>query len=114
MLGQTDEAKRLIIEKLSDKNANAKFPAFFGPGHDWIPDFNWGGSGMVALQRMLLNSGRDFTNLYSAWPEDWDVSFKLFGYGGTVVESTFVNGKVERLLTAPRGLNINDFNGYRF
>lgn len=114
MLGQTDEAKRLIIEKLSDKNANAKFPAFFGPGHDWIPDFNWGGSGMVALQRMLLNSGRDFTNLYSAWSADWDVSFRLFGYGGTVVESTFVNGKVERLLTVPRGLNINDFNGYRF
>ncbi len=114
LLGQTGEAKRLIIEKMSDKNANVKFPAFFGPGHDWIPDFNWGGSGMVALQKMLLNSGGGYTNLFSAWPADWDVSFKLFGYGGSVVECTFEKGKLERLVTSPRNLKICNFNGYSF
>lgn len=113
LLGQTNEAERLIIEKLSDKNANVKFPAFFGPGHDWIPDFNWGGSGMVALQRMLLNSGNGFTTVFSAWPVGWDVSFKLFGYGGTAIECTYRKGKVEKLETTPRNLNISNFNGYR-
>jgi hypothetical protein len=32
----------------------ARFPAFFGPGHDWMSDHKWGGSGMVSMQEMLL------------------------------------------------------------
>ena len=54
-LGNTPEASRRIIDKLSNTTApQARFPAFFGPGHDWVPDHNWGGSGMVGLQEMLM------------------------------------------------------------
>ena len=49
------EAARRVVDKLSNTSApQARFPAFFGPGHDWVPDHNWGGSGMVGLQEMLL------------------------------------------------------------
>ena len=42
LLGRVADATRLTIEKLADKNASLRFTAFFGPGHDWIPDHNWG------------------------------------------------------------------------
>ena len=48
------------------RRAACRYPAFFGPGHDWMPDHNWGGSGMVGLQEMLLAAepgprGRDLS-----------------------------------------------------
>lgn len=75
-LGLTDEAAALNTAKLKD--GPYRFPAFWGPGHDWAPDHNWGGSGMIGLQEMLLQrdaKGRRI--LKPAWPEKWDVDFKL-------------------------------------
>ena len=75
-LGLTDEAAALNTAKLKD--GPYRFPAFWGPGHDWAPDHNWGGSGMIGLQEMLLQrdaEGRQI--LKPAWPEKWDVDFKL-------------------------------------
>lgn len=102
VMGRTDDAQRLIIEKLSDKNSNLKLAAFFGPGHDWLPDHNWGGSGMIGLQNMLLfNSSEAKLHLFPAWPKDWNVLFKLHGEGKTVVECSYLNGKVSTLEVFP-------------
>jgi hypothetical protein len=76
-MGKTEAAKDLIVEKLSDKNASLRFTAFFGPGHDWIPDHNWGGSGMVGLQNMLVAPSDAGLCLLPAWPREWDVEFQL-------------------------------------
>ncbi len=92
MLGQREDARRLIVEKLSDERKNVRFPAFFGPGHDWVPDMNWGGSGMVGLQRMLLNTDERGIYLFPAWPADWDVEFRLYGYGGVRVDGRICRG----------------------
>lgn len=97
MLGDQKNARQLMIEKMSDKNANVRFPAFFGPGHDWIPDFNWGGSGMVGLQKMLFDSDKDSIYLFTSWPEEWDVKFKLHGYEQMVVEGEYAGGKLNFL-----------------
>src|SRR5690606_6142019 len=54
-LGLTGEAKHRAISKLSYQakaSPDLRFTAFFGPGHDWLPDHNWGGSAMVGLQEM--------------------------------------------------------------
>ena len=51
-MGLTDEAKRLILLKLAD--GPHRFPAFWGPGFDWTPDHNWGGSAAIALPLNLL------------------------------------------------------------
>ena len=84
-LGLPDEAYALTSEKLS--NGKHRFPAFFGPGFDWTPDHNWGGSGMIGLQEMLLQTDGDRILLFPAWPLEKDIRFKLHAPGSTTVEA---------------------------
>jgi len=104
-IGNTPEAARRVIDKLSNTAApQARFPAFFGPGHDWVPDHNWGGSGMVGLQEMLLAAdpyGNGKIYLLPAWPKDWNVNFKLHAPQQTTVEASVKNGKIVSLKVTP-------------
>ena len=99
-LGLTDEASRLIQQKLAD--GPHRFPAFWGPGYDWTPDHNWGGSGMIALQEMLMQEVGDTLYLFPAWPKEWDVRFKLHASRGTVVEAELKDGKVTVVKVTPQ------------
>lgn len=99
-LGLTEEAKRLSLAKLS--NGPHRFPAFWGPGYDWTPDHNWGGSGMIGLQEMLLQTNGEQILLFPAWPKEWNVHFKLHAPGETTVEATLKNGKVTDLKVLPK------------
>jgi len=98
-LGLTDEAKRLTILKL--QNSGRRFPAFFGPGYDWTPDHNWGGSGMIGLQEMLLQVDDRKIYLLPSWPKDWDVHFKLHAPYQTTVEGVVKDGKLQSLKVLP-------------
>jgi len=113
IMGRKDDAKRLITEKLSDKNANLKFTAFFGPGHDWIPDHNWGGSGMIGLQNMLVYNDKSQIYLFPAWPKEWNVIFKLHSPNQTTVECNYQNGKITQLKVSPdsRKKDLKTLNG---
>ena len=100
-LGLTEEATRLIQLKLAD--GAYRFPAFWGPGFDWSPDHNWGGSGMIALQEMLLQETSDGKlYLFPAWPHDCDVHFKLHASRGTTVEAELRGGQVVNLKVLPQ------------
>ena len=98
-LGLTDEAADLCIQKLQD--SGRRFPAFWGPGFDWTPDHNWGGSGMIGLQEMLMQTSDDRIILFPAWPKKWDVTFKMYAPKNTTVECVYKNGKVEKLTVTP-------------
>ncbi len=98
-LGLTQEAKRLSLAKLA--NGPYRFPAFWGPGYDWTPDHNWGGSGMIGLQEMLLQTNGEQILLFPAWPKEWNVHFKLHAPGETTVEATLKDGKVTNLKVLP-------------
>lgn len=98
-LGLTEEAKRLSLAKLS--NGPHRFPAFWGPGYDWTPDHNWGGSGMIGLQEMLLQTNGEQILLFPAWPKEWNVHFKLHAPDKTTVEATLKDGKVTDLKVLP-------------
>ncbi|MCJ8210000.1 DUF5703 domain-containing protein [Mucilaginibacter sp. RS28] len=99
-LGLTNEAAELTLFKL--KNSGRRFPAFWGPGYDWVPDHNWGGSGMIGLQEMLLQTNDRKIYLFPAWPKDWNVHFKLHAPYNTTVEATLTNGKVTSLKVFPK------------
>ena len=98
-LGMTDEAARLVQLKLGD--GPHRFPAFWGPGYDWTPDHNWGGSGMIAMQEMLLQEVGDTLYLFPAWPRQWDVRFKLHASRNTVVEAELKGGRVVSVKVTP-------------
>jgi hypothetical protein len=99
-LGLTAEASRLILLKLG--NSGRRFPAFWGPGYDWVPDHNWGGAGMIGLQEMLMQDNGHQIYLFPAWPKDWDVHFKLYAPYQTVVEGKLQNGKLQYLEVTPK------------
>jgi hypothetical protein len=98
-LGLRDEAANLTGLKL--KNSGRRFPAFWGPGFDWTPDHNWGGSGMIGLQEMLMQVDDKKIYLLPAWPKDWDVHFKLHAPYQTTVEAVVKDGKIESLTVVP-------------
>ncbi len=98
-MGQTEKAADFNARKLDD--SDRRFPTFWGPGHDWVPDHNWGGSGMIGLQEMLMQTIGDEIRLFPAWPKDWDVDFKLHAPQNTVVEGSLRHGRLVRLQVEP-------------
>jgi Domain of unknown function (DUF5703) len=98
-LGLTDEAWKLNSLKFDD--ALRRFPAFWGPGFDWVPDHNWGGSAMIGLQEMLMQTDDKRILLFPAWPTNKDVHFKLHAPYNTTVEAEWKNGKLEMLIVLP-------------
>ena len=99
-LGLTDEARRLLELKMGD--GPHRFPAFWGPGFDWSPDHNWGGSGMIGMQEMLMQEAGNKIYLFPAWPREWDVRFKLHASDNTIVEAELQGGKVVNVKVTPQ------------
>ncbi|MDC0935387.1 DUF5703 domain-containing protein [Pirellulales bacterium] len=98
-MGMAEKAAELTTKKLSD--GGFRFPAFWGPGYDWAPDHNWGGTGAMGLQEMLMQATDDQIVLLPAWPKDWDVNFKLHAPRQTIVEGKVRGGKVLDLKVTP-------------
>jgi len=98
-MGMTEEAAEYNIKKLQD--SERRFPTFWGPGHDWVPDHNWGGSGMIGLQEMLMQTIGDEILLLPAWPKSWNVDFKLHAPKNTTIEGKARSGKVILLKVNP-------------
>ena len=98
-LGLTEEAWKLTSLKL--QNSERRFPAFWGPGFDWVPDHNWGGSGMIGLQEMLMQVDDKRILLFPAWPKNIDVHFKLHAPFNTTVEAEMKDGKMISLKVFP-------------
>jgi len=111
-LAWPDSAKARAIYKMANiTTPQARFPAFFGPGHDWLPDHNWGGSGMTGIQEMLMAAdpyGDGKIYLLPAWPKEWDVDFKLHAPKQTTMEASVRNGKIVSLKVTPetQGKNV--------
>ncbi len=98
-LGLTEEATALTREKFKD--GPHRFPAFWGPGFDWTPDQNWGGSAMIGLQEMLLQADGKKIYLLPAWPKAWNAHFKLHAPYNTTVEARVQDGKLRDLKVLP-------------
>ena len=98
-LGLTDSAWKYTSLKL--ENSKRRFPAFWGPGFDWVPDYNWGGSGMIGLQEMLMQVDEKRILIFPAWPKNTDVHFKLNAPYNTTVEAELKNGKIISLKIVP-------------
>ena len=100
-LGYVSAARELLYQRASVYNDQSRFPAFWGPNYDWTPDQDHGNNILLALQSMLIQTRADSILLLPAWPEEWDVSFKVHAPQKTVLRGEWKNGKMVRLEVTP-------------
>jgi len=100
-LGLSDAAKQNISSRAKNVNKESRFPAFWGPNYDWIPDQDHGGVLLKTLQAMLMQTDGKKIYLFPAWPKDWNAEFKLHAPYQTVIRATIEKGKVTRLDVQP-------------
>jgi alpha-L-fucosidase 2 len=100
VLGITGEAQEAVIDEFSNFG-NERFPWFWKPAHDWIPDLDDGGSGMMTLQLMLMQCDGKHIILLPAWPENWSANFKLHAPCQTTLEGSVRKGKIIFLRVTP-------------
>ena len=116
-LGLPKEAARLVSINFNDDFINwhdnvdpskpfpnrpkARFPAFWECKMDGTPDNDHGANSTNALQSMLLQSDGKKIFLLPAWPEDWNVSFKMHAANNTFIECVYRDGKVQDLKVFP-------------
>jgi hypothetical protein len=100
-LGLANEAAEGVSRRLASKHAGSRFPAFWGPNFDWIPDQDHGTNALMALQTMLLQYDERKILLFPAWPREWDVEFKLHAPFNTTVEGVYRAGRVEHVTVTP-------------
>ncbi len=103
-LGLADSAKKNLVNRAKNFDKGSRFPAFWGPNYDWVPDQDHGGVLMKAFQSMLLQTDpySDRIYLLPAWPKEWDCDFKLHAPYNTVVQGRVKNGHVVDLVVTPQ------------
>jgi len=101
-LGLTDQVQANVIDRFKAKDPGSRFPAFWGAGHDWIPDQDAGGVAQMALQSMLMQCDGKQIVLLPAWPKEWNVSFKLHAPYNTTIDCVYQDGKIQKLDVEPR------------
>lgn len=112
-LGLAEETQAGVVSRAKNQNYDAlsafdparaaqnrsRFPAFWGPNYDWLPDQCHGGVLVTTLQSMLLQCDGEKIYLFPAWPNDWDVDFKLHAPLNTIIEGSLKGGKVSFTVT---------------
>lgn len=100
VLGLTEQARETVVSEFSNFG-DERFPWFWRPAHDWIPDLDNGGSGMTTLELMLMQCDGKRILLLPAWPRNWSADFKLHAPFETTVEGSVRDGKITRLQVTP-------------
>lgn len=100
-LAQTDQAREYVVRRARSKNAASRFPAFWGPNYDWVPDQCHGGVLQTSVQSLLMQTDGRAIHLLPAWPADWDAEFKLHAPLQTIVAGRVENGKLVQLDVQP-------------
>jgi alpha-L-fucosidase 2 len=100
-LGLTDQAREYLVGRAKNKHEGSRFPGFWGPNYDWIPDQDHGGVLLKALQAMLMQTEGKRIFLLPAWPRDWDADFKFHAPYKTIVSGRVEKGRMVKLDVRP-------------
>lgn len=93
ILGLTDSARVQLLSRVDNTNPAYKFPSYYGPNFDWVPDQCHGGNLMTTLQEMVMQCYDNKVYLLPAFPKDWNVRFRLAAPGGNFVWGEYLRGK---------------------
>ena len=100
-LGLADEAATILLAKSRNTNAAFRFPTFWGPNFDWVPDQCHGGNLMTTLQEMLLQSVGEKIIMCPATPKSWSGVFRLHAAHNTTVTASLKDGSIEWMSVDP-------------
>jgi len=100
-LGQTDQAYDYVVKRARTKHAASRFPVFWGPNYDWVPDQDHGSVLLCGVQTMLLQTAGRKIFLLPAWPKGWNADFQLHAPYNTTVSGQVTDGKLVRLVVEP-------------
>jgi hypothetical protein len=118
-LGLTDEARNHLVQRAKNKHKQSRFPVFWGPNYDWIPDQDHGGILTKGVQSLVMQCDGKRIDLFPAFPANWDCDFKLRAPYNTTVEGKLKNGKITELKVVPEArrkdvIICNDFETREF
>ncbi|KIO75295.1 hypothetical protein TH53_21620 [Pedobacter lusitanus] len=91
-LGLAEEAAKDITARSAAQLKGFRFKGYMDSPHDWKPDYDGVGNMMNTMQEMLMYCEGDSIYLFPAWPEKWDVTFKLHAFKNTIIEGTYKDG----------------------
>lgn len=89
LIGETSEAKKMVSANFLNKNTSSRFPVFWGPNYDWVPDQDHGSVAATAMQQMLVQCHDNKIYLLPSWPKEWNVSFKMHVIGNQFIEGRY-------------------------
>ncbi|GHT36974.1 hypothetical protein AGMMS49574_29370 [Bacteroidia bacterium] len=101
LLGLTDEAKNGILKNIASLEPDVRFPVFWKPFRDYVPDLDNGGVFTLALQHMILQNVDDKIYILPAFPKSWNVDFKMHAFGNTTVRVKSHGAKINQLDVYP-------------
>ena len=108
-LGLTSQAESFVLGSLGQGTKSGwRFPTFSDGQPDGDPSVERPAIGKIAFQAMLMHpeTGDDI-NLLNAWPNDWDVQFKLHAPKQTVVKGSRAGNHIAYTATpASRASNV--------
>lgn len=101
LLGLADETKSMLMKNVDALESDVRFPAFWKPGSDYIPDLDSGGAFTVGLQNMMLQNVDNRILVLPAFPESWNVDFKLHAFDNTTVRVISKGTQIDKMDVLP-------------
>jgi hypothetical protein len=101
LLGLADLAKKYVADNSRSVDSTVKFPAFWASKSDYIPDFDNGGTLMMAVQNMLIQNVGSSIYILPGFPPEWSVDCKLLAYANTTVRLTSNGHAISALDVVP-------------
>lgn len=101
LLGLADESKKYLMKNIAALESEVRFPAFWKPGSDYIPDFDNGGAFMMGLQHMLIQNIDNQIIVLPAFPGSWNVDFKLHAFNNTTIHVKSKGNDISQLNVFP-------------
>jgi len=101
-LGMTEEAREHLVDRVVKHcPKDFRWPAYWGPNFNCIPDMDECSIIQNIPQEMLLQCDGRKLFLLPAWPKDWNCDFKLHAPFNTTLEGKVVDGKLKDLVVTP-------------
>lgn len=92
--GNAAECVKGLVERYRNASSMCRFPLYGKEGPDSCPDLDHFGAGSTALQKMLVQEAGGKILLLPAWPDKWDVDFRLYLSGNSILTGTVKDGKL--------------------